>query len=205
MLTPVFGVDFPSICLKPEDSAFLKLSIDKDVIRRCTEQAYAVRKEPPGRSILMGPSNIRPASPAKAIWPKSATKLDYESGYYTDTDRSTPSSPQSGSEGFKAVNAPRSLRLDDNGAWLANNRGPSHDTSIEAALPITVDQTPQKRVREEQRGALVSSPTEQPPDKRMRFSTMGEEARAAYTLLQLHLADAALAEKNRMIDRRASN
>ena len=41
--------------------------------------------------------------------------------------------------------------------------------------------------------------------KRMKFSTVGEEARAAYTLMQLHLADAELAVKNRTIDRRATN
>ena len=44
-LTPVFGHDFPDVCLKPTDEGFGEMVIDPEITRYCARQAREFRDE----------------------------------------------------------------------------------------------------------------------------------------------------------------
>lgn len=44
-LTPLFGKDFPSMCIRPGNSQFGKMIVDPEIVRRSTETAYQYRKQ----------------------------------------------------------------------------------------------------------------------------------------------------------------
>ncbi|KAG8528187.1 uncharacterized protein KY384_007104 [Bacidia gigantensis] len=212
VLTPVFGIDFPRICLKKEDPGFLKLSIERDIIVRCTEQAKRFRETHYENQTAGSPPTAPPVILGKSIWRQPAVKLDYESGYCTDTDRSIPTSPQSASGAFMPVNAPKALK--------PSHRIPMSTFKLDAATPLSnndscaglITRTRTKRLREvkdnapqDNQSMHISCHVDTIPNKRAKFSAIGEEARAAYTLMQLYLADAALASKSRATPHRASS
>jgi hypothetical protein len=96
-LTPVFGKDFPSLCLHPKDPGFAKFLIDPAIVQFCTAETNRFRKE--GPSYLISTTDMSP--PAKTVktemespprQPRALTRrarpTDIESGYGTDTDQS---------------------------------------------------------------------------------------------------------------------
>lgn len=44
-LTPLFGKDFPSMCIPPGNPQFGKMVVDPEIVRRSTETAYQYRKQ----------------------------------------------------------------------------------------------------------------------------------------------------------------
>ncbi|KAK5464733.1 hypothetical protein LTS15_001295 [Exophiala xenobiotica] len=121
-LTPVFGTDFPSMCVPPESENFGSMQIDPEITKRCTIQAQHYR-EMEGRHTLAQvtgtPSPETPLTPKvaqqyKRILPKPGRMTDYTSDYTSDTgpeDKyalSSPS-PQIGlTSSWSAINSPRS-------------------------------------------------------------------------------------------------
>jgi hypothetical protein len=97
-LTPVFGNDFPSICLLPKDPCFAKFLIDPAIVQYCTQETNRFREQGPSyrvyRSIASSPVEAPKTqfSPSplnvKTIKQRRARPADIESGYGTDTDRS---------------------------------------------------------------------------------------------------------------------
>jgi hypothetical protein len=96
-LTPVFGLDFPDLCLAPDDPHYGDMMIDHEITKRCTDEAAAyrlielerrnanARASPASASLLPGP--LTPSTPThprpyKELRPK-ALKLD-TSGYMTE-------------------------------------------------------------------------------------------------------------------------
>lgn len=217
-LTPVFGLDFPDSCTEPDDPAFLRTSIDQDIIRRCTEAANASRVLSTTASPAYSPNAphslaVSSQSTSKLLRPKHTKAMEVESGYGTDTDRSCPNSPYSGSVGWTPVNIPRSVPLE-------HCNFPTSTPATEQALLGQMQVKAYKKERkvagrtwselEEDSDELSSSeycPSNAPVRmKRRKISTTpSQEARAAYTLMQLHIADAALAEKTGPKPRRASS
>ena len=207
VLTPVFGLDFPSMCTEPEDPLFLKLSIDKEIVLHCTEIANAdlakLQEESTGGSLRTSYLALS----SRSLRPKPQVRLDYESGYYTDTDRSLPNSPQSESVEWTPVNIPRSVRPNPSRAPISAptpspKRSPSPRTGRSQA----------KRFRSEtddvsayDSSAESTSANATAPAKRRKVYTLSEEARAAYTLMQIHLTDETLAANSRTIQRRISH
>jgi hypothetical protein len=97
-LTPVFGNDFPSICLHPKDAGFAKFLIDPATVQYCTQETYRFREQGPSykvyRSMASSPVEIRktdfspPPLNVKTAKQRRTRPADIESGYGTDPDRS---------------------------------------------------------------------------------------------------------------------
>ena len=204
-LTPVFGVDFPSTCIKPGEPTFLKLNINKSIVERCTELADGFRLA----SYEVSAKKMRDSSPTsapKSFRPKPVAKLDYESGYGTDSDRSLVSTPRVGSHGWTAVNAPK-ITATDRKKCRTVSPAPSTQESIKVPTSRVSKLRTKKRLlfiedEEEASGTSEKRPAE--VTKGQEVASIGEEARAAYALMALWRADQELREKNRIVERRAS-
>lgn len=77
-LTPVFGVDFPEICVLPDSDKFGDMTIDPAVTKRCTEEANRYRSLET-RSISREPS----ATPSP-LTPKTPTHHRHTRQFRTD-------------------------------------------------------------------------------------------------------------------------
>ncbi len=95
-LTPVFGNDFPSSCLRPKDPSFGKFLIDSSIIQFCRIETERFRKE--GEWYRIKPQALSPKTPTKThfrspSWNTRSVKdqrqgtVDVESGYGTDTEK----------------------------------------------------------------------------------------------------------------------
>ncbi|CAO2655868.1 Nn.00g046710.m01.CDS01 [Neocucurbitaria sp. VM-36] len=97
-LTPVFGNDFPSMCLRPKDPNFAKFVIDPAIVYYCTVETCRFRKEGPEYRVLTPDESLPVETPKMHFgsppWSEEATKqrrarpANIESGYFTDTDQS---------------------------------------------------------------------------------------------------------------------
>ena len=92
-LTPVFGPDFPKMCLRPENEGFGAMIIDPAITQRCTEQARFYRqlesKGPSGAASAVR-SPLTPESPTiprqvKQLRPRARQFADIRSGYTSDS------------------------------------------------------------------------------------------------------------------------
>ncbi|KAF1977574.1 DNA-binding domain of Mlu1-box binding protein MBP1, partial [Bimuria novae-zelandiae CBS 107.79] len=122
VLTPVFGYDFPDMCVHPNDPRYSKFVIDPKIVQECINETNRFREEgaaykvaghlesakadTPQLPILNSPWNPMPDHPRKSV----------ESGYYTGGDQNErPSaSPQESPMGstwvtpWTSVNGPKS-------------------------------------------------------------------------------------------------
>jgi hypothetical protein len=97
-LTPVFGNDFPSLCLPPKDPCFAKFLIDPAIVQYCTAETDRFRREGSTYKIFQADASAHieapnthldaPPSTANVVKQRWARPTDIESGYGTDTDRS---------------------------------------------------------------------------------------------------------------------
>ncbi|KEF52277.1 uncharacterized protein A1O9_11517 [Exophiala aquamarina CBS 119918] len=131
-LTPVFGKDFPELCIPPDSEDFGNMQIDPAITKKCAEQARLYRElESTQKEVFNSPSLMStvsnsgtrtPTTPKfkrefKKIMPKP---LNIPSGFVSDDASSVTSreddkyvlsspSPQTGfSNPWSAVNSPRS-------------------------------------------------------------------------------------------------
>jgi hypothetical protein len=99
-LTPVFGKDFPSKCLPPNDARFAKFLVDPEIVRKCTAETHRFRKEGASYRLMAStaPTFLSPletpkmsfGSPSwkpKAMKQRRARPADIESGYGTDPEK----------------------------------------------------------------------------------------------------------------------
>lgn len=226
-LTPVFGLDFSELCVVPEDPSFGRMVIDRNIIRQCTEAAdefHALSRE---ASIAISPQTP-PSSAGLSKWgskslrPKLVKTTDMESGYGTDTDRSDKylQSPQTPMKfEWTALNTPRSAVMEHQ--YIPCSR----ETTSAASAPET-SEDPQDGLETSSEGSGVakralseldkdydgessSAPSEEvmsPPKRRKKSIASTKEARAAYMLMQLHMADASLKDDgSKGLRRRASS
>ena len=224
-LTPVFGVDFLSLCVRPEDPSFGRMVISRSIVRQCTEAAHGFRAISREASLASSPrtpasSTNHPRWTPKSLRHKAGKSMDVESEYSTDTDRSDQylySPPDSLNFKWTALNTPRSAN-------------PQHfqlpspkQTMTPASIPE--DNVSQASSNSEESGLLkqtsserdddydedtssVDSSVEIPvaPKRKKKPAALTKEARAAYTLMQLQMADAALGQAaSRTKRRRASS
>jgi hypothetical protein len=97
-LTPVFGNDFPSVCLRPNDPRYAKFLIDRDIVQHCTQETDRFRDEGnsyrvPGAKMPTEPCTPRlqfssPPWGPKETKPVHSRASEEESGYCTDSDHS---------------------------------------------------------------------------------------------------------------------
>lgn len=213
VLVPVFGPDFVSMCHKYGEPT---LTVCRSIIQRCTQAATASRVQSRESSVAVSPRTVT-TLPPKSLRPKSVKTLDAESGYGTDSDRSemylgSLNSPRSIE--WTPVNTPRLTQLET----YRFLQQPSRDVT---STPRELDspssshakgKTNTKRVvsdSEEASGAECSSepPSSDAPAsaKRRKMSpAMTPELGAAYTLMELNMADTKVGERKPLKRRRAS-
>ena len=138
-------------------------------------------------------------------------KMDYESGYCTDTDRSLPTSPQSDSIQWTPVNKTQTMK--DPGPRTTVSTPMQTDAAVNktaavsaAKGTISMKRTSMDRDAARQLIALSVAPYTLEANylRKGKFSALDEAARAAGTLMELYDADAALAEERRSIEHRSS-
>ena len=222
-LTPLFGLEFLKLCIKPGEDGFGHMVIDVNIIRRCTEEANEYRVMSRESSLIGCPSTPEPIPASMTKWtPKlfqrrQARTVESESGYYTDTDRSDQytASPQS-SCSWTAANTPRSV---DQHFVLAATQEISPDkdvirgcgtpsnspnTSDSVVHPKIVRQTSRSMDRDDKEDVSPRSFNKTLTSKCKTGQAIStNETRAAYLLMQLHFADASLKENSKK--RRASS
>lgn len=121
-LTPVFGKEFPDMCLHPDSENFGSMHIDPEITKRCAAQAQLYRElEMQGSCTPSSglPSPPTPQTPplrshVKKLLPKPLKVTDTTSQYSTDSGPEdkyelSSTSPQIAlSDPWSAVNSPRS-------------------------------------------------------------------------------------------------
>jgi hypothetical protein len=140
-LTPVFGNDFPSMCLPPGHSAFAKFFIDPAIVQYCTAETNRFRVEGASyrvsTSSASSPANtpklqlVSPLWEPKALKPRSARPADLDSGYRTDPDRNDQCafSPEVSPLGpWTPVNGSLSPQISPLSRWTPLNRPKSPPT-----------------------------------------------------------------------------
>lgn len=223
-LTPVFGVDFLSICIEPDDPEFGRMIISRDVVRRCTEEASGFRALSREGSLASSPRTLPSSSKGyrkvrpKQFRPRPVKSLASESGYGTDTDRSDEymwSPSVSSGSGFTALNTPRSVASQHYQPLTMDQLSSAYKIQLKSAsTPLIAesgDQTvTRKRLRPdeedgyEEDSASSQSSIETPVlNVPQESPSPSQEIRAAYQLLQLKMDDAAL-DVDRLSRRRAS-
>ena len=213
-LTPVFGVDFLSMCVRPEDPSFGRMIISRSIVRQCTEAAHGFRTLSREASLASSPrtpasSTNYPRWTPKSLRHKAGKSMDVESEYSTDTDRSGKylySPPNSLDFKWTALNIPRSanpqhFQLPPSPKQTMTPASISEDdfaqgssSSEESGL---MKQTPLERDEDyDEESSSMISEEEVPavPTRRKKPTALTKEARAAYTLMQLQMADATLGQ-----------
>ncbi|EXJ57518.1 hypothetical protein A1O7_07866 [Cladophialophora yegresii CBS 114405] len=121
-LTPVFGKDFPNICLPPSNENFGSMQIDPEITKYCAAQARHYRELETQSTSGLSPSlpSPRPPQTPKArpqlrkILPKPYKETDSTSEYSTDTgsedkyELSSPSPQIAFTNPWSSINSPRS-------------------------------------------------------------------------------------------------
>ena len=214
-LTPVFGVDFPDLCVDPGSPAFMRLEIDPAIVKRCEKAAYMSRIQSQKASLARSPqtptrSKNGPHWTPRSLRPKMA---DIESGYGTDSDRSPFGSPvSSNSNLWTPVNIPRSTD------W-AHYQFPTPGKSPLSTPPPTSKNSSyaskrtssRKREKADNQYPSDASFTDIPVAPKRRKVSMKvdakkltQEALAAKALMELHRADMSLRQRVRAMSRRAT-
>ncbi|KAL2050605.1 hypothetical protein ABVK25_009113 [Lepraria finkii] len=220
VLVPLFGPDFVAMCHEPGSSGFMQLSIDSDIIYRCTEGATAILAQSRESSMPVSPRTpcafpALPSWPPKPLLPKSFKAMDVESGYGTDSDRSDkyPGSPDSCSNsGWTPVNSPRlenfsfpranvtstPRELSEGHVGMVSGSNKKKNGAKRPLLQIDGASNNESSSDQSSIADTVS------PKRRKITGGLTPEIGAACTLLQLNMADATLREGTGVRRRRAS-
>lgn len=206
VLLPLFGPEILSMCIKPRTEGFATMVIDHEIVRRCTEEAHQYRSIA-SRESSFAPGQLTPdtASPTASSWAQRplkgrayrALELDIDS---VDAGRSEtyPLSPRSPLEGLRL----EKLRSDKQAIRISSPSGPPGDSrSIVArgALPyspeLSVAEPSLKDMYRKYGEGLLGLGEQSPPTPTSSCSFKEAETpelRAAYLLMRLHVADAAI-------------
>lgn len=226
-LVPLFGPDFVSLCCHPEDPAFGRMVIDSDIVRHCTVKAQEYRameedKEYAKVPLLLPTSNtLSSCANFNIFWKIKPPRKDVgnrdlyaESGYGTDTDASEkcPLFPDAASEAaWKSaeLHLCRSSRFGEVPRPPVSVWTPPTPTTINTTADMPRAKRSLSGVDEEYE---YDSSTDHSSDyggvprcKRRKSATHSKETKAAYMLMQLHVADAALELDEEKCPRRSSS
>ena len=202
--------------------------IDRDIVRRCTEEARGFRALSREVSTASGPRTPPSSSQGsrktfpKALRPRPIKSLESESGYGTDTDRSDDylySPSASSGSAWTALNTPRSVGSQHYQSLTLDQLSSAYKSQQKTAsglqeAPSTKQPVSRKRLRSdneddedgyEEDGSSSHSSLDTPmPDMTQKKSPgVSQETRAAFQLMQLSMDDAAL-DGDRSRRRRAS-
>ncbi|KAF1911153.1 hypothetical protein BDU57DRAFT_533706 [Ampelomyces quisqualis] len=117
-LTPVFGNDFPSMCLTPKDPSFAKFLIDPAIVRYCAAETSRFKAEGASYRLssahLLSPMETPKMSFDSPTWKPKANKTrrrrpaDLEGGYGTDMGKNDCAFSPHVSPGWNHLNRPLS-------------------------------------------------------------------------------------------------
>ena len=217
------------MCAKCDRSSTPSLGVDRSIVQRCAESATTSQTQSRESSVAVSPRTVTydnlPLWPPKSRGPKSTKTIDVESGYGTDSDRSekylgAPDSPQSIE--WTPVNTPKlaclqTYRFLQQQQQPQQQQPPRSVTSTLRALD-TPSSSQSKRMTGTKRGTPdieEASDVESPsgysltvapalPKRRKISPAMTPETGAAYTLMNLNMADATLGERKPLKRRRVS-
>jgi hypothetical protein len=82
-LTPVFGSDFPKICLRPESEGFGAMVIDPAITQRCTEEAEFYRQLEIKASSTTASAMRSPFTPDSPTMPRQVKQLRPKTRLFT--------------------------------------------------------------------------------------------------------------------------
>ena len=213
-LTPVFGVDFLSLCVRPEDPSFGRMVISRSIVRQCTEAAHGFRALSREASLASSPrtpasSTNYPRWTPKSLRHKAGKSMDVDSEYSTDTDRCDKylcSPPPSLNFKWTALNIPRSanpqhFQLPPSPKQTMTPASVSEDNVSQASSgseesgPVKQNSSERDDDYDEDSSSMDSSEEVPVATKgRKKLAALTKEARAAYTLMQLQMADATLGQ-----------
>ena len=212
-LTPVFGVDFLSLCVKPDDVGFGRMVINRSIVRQCTEAARSFRAISREASLASSPGTPVPSTSYPRWTPKSLRKkaingMDVESEHSTDSDcgdKYLYSPPNSFNFQWTALNTPRSAHPQH--FQLPSPKQTMTPTSIsedpvsqssssggEGRLTKHTLQEKDEDYDEDDSSLNSSVGVSAAPRRKKKPAALTKEARAAYTLMQLQMADATLGQ-----------
>ena len=219
-LTPLFGLDFVSMCIRPGEEGFGHMVIDREIVRKCTEEANNFRAL--SRESSLATSPITPVSAVhgkkwthRSLRPRASGQYGEENGDYTDNEGSDRyhASPQS-TVSWTAMNTPHSIgsqfqlpspqslmteksTIRDRDALLntPDSSGSEDHTKSKLITKPLGDDYDESISPRTPKAELVSTEREMP--------AYTNESRAAYHLMQLHFADATLKDGSKK--RRASS
>lgn len=191
--------------------------IDRDIVRRCTEEARNFRALSRESSMVSGPRTPPPSSKGcrkmfpKALRPRPVKSLEIESGYGTDTDRSDDylySPSASSGSAWTALNTPRSVGSQHYRSLTLDQltiayKGPQKAASRLQEAQSTDQRVSKKRLRSDNEvdedgyegdssWSRSSLGTPMPDMTQKQSPGLSQETRAAYQLMQLKMDDAAL-------------
>jgi hypothetical protein len=233
-LTPVFGADFPTLCIQPGSDRFGEMVIDCSITQRCTEEARAYRSleklaSSTATSIIRSP--LTPDSPTfshhvKQLRPKVLKLKGNGSGYSVEAGSDdhyafvpgTPHLPYRNA--WTPANTPRSVvdtRLPSPRAILAGiftgvRKGDGSATESSSSIsspPLSPKSRPAYPADEDYDGDSSAESS----DGEARAQTMcrkrdtspdHSDKKAAYLLMSLRMKKADLNQTVRVMKRRAS-
>lgn len=186
--------------------------IDRDIVRRCTEEARGFRALSREVSTASGPRTPPSSSQGcrktypKALRPRPVKSLESESGYGTDTDRSDDylySPSASSGSAWTALNTPRSVGSQHYQSLTLDQLTSAYNSQQKTASALqearsTKQPVSRKRLRsdneDEEDGSSSHSSLDTPmPDMTQKKSPgVSQENRAAFQLMQLKMDDAAI-------------
>ena len=201
------------MCEMREDPGF---KVCASIIQRCTEAATASQVQSRESSVAVSPRTMT-TWPPKLLGPKAAKTMDVESGYGTDSDRSEkyPGSPDSlRSIEWTPVNTPRLTHRD---TYRFLQQPPRNVTSTPRGYDFP-SSSHTKRMTRTKRGISNNEDASEAggssdyssinahasPKRRRMTPAMTPEIGAAYTLMELNIADTTIGEEKPLKRRRAS-
>ena len=218
-LTPLFGLDFVNICVRPGEEGFGHMVIDQAIVRKCTEEAQGYRAASRESSLVgspvtpgFGSSGMKWAS--RSLRPRPGGLFDSESGYFTDTDQSEKylASPQS-MFSWASVNTPRSINdhstlpspqpIVKSGSPIRNCDAPPNSPDGSSSEDNGSTKRRARELDEDHDGSMSPRSSEFEPGPPKWRAALSKDSRAAYLLMQLHFADASLKDGSKK--RRASS
>ena len=214
VLTPVFGPDFPSLCISPTDPAFKCFSVNPEIIVRCTEAAIMSRQQSRESSVVRHSyTHTRPGG--KLQWtPRSQdpTSTDDEYEYETDSDQYSSTSPRTvETASWKPINVARSSAWDKYQFPTPRRTPDSAERYSHAPDRSASQREPPARItpRDRQKKAALNVPKRKRPDPEEPTPAQSKrytesEILAAKALIELHKADRRLGERLKEMERRAS-
>lgn len=220
-LTPIFGLDFPDLCVDEADPCFGRMKIDARIIQQCTEKAseyrllYTTTSRPSSAtSTTSSPTTMK--SSARTLRPKVSKALDAAQWCTSESEPSpiytaSPSSPKGSGE--LALKTPRSVKhrtssptsppsfrsmLDHHHEYTEDSDDLSGSDCGDEMSSEEAPVRDNRRFRRMSVDSCVSNSEEYPPGKRQRKDYKYGTIEGANILLNFH-ADACAQEPARRV------